>query len=657
MTIANTFASKLFVGFVAIAMMVTLAAPAQAATEEELQAQIDSLMATINALQSQVGQGATNVASGICPYAWTRSLSQGSTGGDVMKLQQFLNADPGTTVSVSGAGSVGAETEYYGPATAAAVSKFQVMYADSILTPLGLANGTGYFGPSTMAKANSLCTSAPVADDTMDDDSDDSSDDSDYELSGEGSLGDSDLKDGDDTDLEEGQEDAPVAELELTFENGDVLVKRIDVSLDQGTDDQWDTFETVSLWVDGDKVAEKDADSKGDYLGDEDDGILRFSGLNILGMEDEELTIVIAVTVQTGLDTVPDTWEVDVLNVRYTDADDVTSTDTLTLTETDFEIEAEGADDEVIIKSSSDDPDATTLQLDETKKSDYMTIFAFDIDTDDSTNDIEVNEIVVDVDSTEDGTIATSTALLVNDAMLVIDGEEYDDVTITVSGSRFTFDIDGDLVIDAGDRVTVEFQAEFLKLASTLEGATVQGEFVSIDAEGADDITATGAAQGDEHTLRTSGAVVEVTSTTETTKTNAADDTSDDEGVFTIKFDVTAFETDLFVTKSAASGTANSVGVNYIVQDSAGNQVGLPGAGTTTAALSSTAKTEGGKYKVNEGETKSFTLTVNFDPATTDFYQVQVYALNWSPTSGGAVTQQLTVPVEDFQTDAISVNN
>jgi hypothetical protein len=164
--IATNSVAKLAVVFTTVAMLFTLAAPAQAQiSTEELQDMINSLLQQIADLESQMGTGSGSgmgSTASVCPNTWTRSLSQGDTGLDVMKLQQFLNADAATQVAMSGAGSPGMETEYYGPATAAAVTKFQELYRADVLTPVNLVSGTGYFGPSTMAKANELCASAPT---------------------------------------------------------------------------------------------------------------------------------------------------------------------------------------------------------------------------------------------------------------------------------------------------------------------------------------------------------------------------------------------------------------------------------------------------------------------------------------------------------------
>src|SRR3989344_5557427 len=133
-------------------VMFTFATPARAQTLESLQAQIQALLAQISALQ-----GGTPTTSGAC-ITFTRNHSMGNTGGEVMDIQKFLNSASDTMVATTGAGSPGNETSYFGGLTKAAVVKFQNKYASSILTPVGLSAGTGYWGPSSRAKANALFT-------------------------------------------------------------------------------------------------------------------------------------------------------------------------------------------------------------------------------------------------------------------------------------------------------------------------------------------------------------------------------------------------------------------------------------------------------------------------------------------------------------------
>ena len=77
-----------------------------------------------------------------------RQLSLGVSGDDVKKLQEFLNNDPDTALSLTGTGSKGNETGYYGPLTAEAVGKFQIKHG--ILKSSNDA-GYGVVGPRTMA--------------------------------------------------------------------------------------------------------------------------------------------------------------------------------------------------------------------------------------------------------------------------------------------------------------------------------------------------------------------------------------------------------------------------------------------------------------------------------------------------------------------------
>lgn len=82
----------------------------------------------------------------------TLALKKGSVSGQVKVLQQMLNQDKDTRVSLSGAGSPGKETTLFGAATLVAIKKFQVKWG--IAKPGD--DGYGNLGPKTRAKLNAL---------------------------------------------------------------------------------------------------------------------------------------------------------------------------------------------------------------------------------------------------------------------------------------------------------------------------------------------------------------------------------------------------------------------------------------------------------------------------------------------------------------------
>jgi len=110
----------------------------KAVTIEELQNQIQQLQLLLAQLQGAQVPSSER-------YCFNSDLEYKMTSPDVKNLQIVLNKDPNTRVAVSGAGSPGQETNYFGSLTLAAVKKFQA--ANGIPT-------TGYVGPLTRAALN-----------------------------------------------------------------------------------------------------------------------------------------------------------------------------------------------------------------------------------------------------------------------------------------------------------------------------------------------------------------------------------------------------------------------------------------------------------------------------------------------------------------------
>ncbi len=104
----------------------------------------------VGALLAVVVAGTSASAS----MSWSRSLKVGSRGADVKDLQVFLNMCADSKVANSGAGSPGMESSYFGPATKAAVIKWQAAR--------GVTPASGLFGPLSRAKAAALQASTDV---------------------------------------------------------------------------------------------------------------------------------------------------------------------------------------------------------------------------------------------------------------------------------------------------------------------------------------------------------------------------------------------------------------------------------------------------------------------------------------------------------------
>ncbi len=126
---------------------------------KELEAKIVQLKAVLTALLSgksaSVFSPSPTTSTGAVTFSasdgsFTRDLELGAVGEDVRSLQEFLN-DQGYFVAVTGPGSHGNESTYFGPATQAALARFQATH--------GILPAAGRFGPTTRGRVIALCSS------------------------------------------------------------------------------------------------------------------------------------------------------------------------------------------------------------------------------------------------------------------------------------------------------------------------------------------------------------------------------------------------------------------------------------------------------------------------------------------------------------------
>lgn len=655
----QTIKSSAMAGVLALAIVITAVpiAPAQAQSTADLQAQIAALLAQIEQLQKKINVSTPSITL-------TRNLSVGTVGNDVRDLQRLLNSDSATQVAISGAGSPGNETTYFGPATQAAVIKYQNKYRSEILTPVGLTQGTGFVGASTRAHMNARSSvttpttptnpttpSTPTAPVTN--------------LDGEGDLDTFEIETADDDTIREATADAPIALVTLEADDGDIQISRMDIALapDSGNDerDPWDVFENISLWIDDEKLAERDIDSRSDFQ-DRDTGTVRFSGLDIVLEDGDEVEMTIAVSVQNGVDGAGANadWSVSVDSLRYKDAQNVVTTDTSTGDlgqSVDFSIVERGDGEELKFSSADNNPKERTVIVDDKNRTNNVTLLGYTIEA--LGNDIELDTLYVNVQT---GSAAYND--VVSDIRLKIGSKTFKKDKVVSTGDYnsnsvfVSFDIDKKVTIDEDDTEDVTVLVDLKATTNYTNGEIIMAQITSAErdmtkAKGSDDVESfSGSIVGKEQTLIAEGIFVSADDVKVSTKTLTNNSTI---GEFKIEFEVEAVEGDFYITdKASTSSLATIGGIQYSVDTTAGTPTSV------NASLSATAReSSNGVFIVREGRSETFTLTVTVDAASAGNHRVALESLRFSSNSDG-VTDGITYSVSPqniFRTGYQFINN
>ncbi len=252
--------------------------------------------------------------------------------------------------------------------------------------------------------------------------------------------------------------------------------------------------------------------------------------------------------------------------------------------------------------------DAHVIDIDDVDDTDNAEILAFTIENKGDV-DITVNDIPVVITTTGE----TDESVLLLGSTLWVDGDEISSDTV-VAGGAVVFE-DLDIAIDAGDSVDFVVAVDIQDTAGAADnGDTVQAT-VTVDDIDADDsegdvisnTDATGAAVGGAHGVFDAGMMVEYVSST-ATATPSGVATVDDTGTFKIVFDVTAFDSDVFIDASPIATETGIIGVGAAgFQDIDASTTSVAAGVIECASCDDTANTT---LRVVEGTTERFTVTI-----------------------------------------------
>lgn len=573
-------------------------------------ADLASLLARINELQAQL---AALTGSG-SSTSFTRDLTLGSTGSDVTALQNLLIG--------KGFGIPAGATGYFGAQTRSALAAYQ--------SANGIAPAAGYFGAITRARIGASVTPQPnpgtpgsPAKDLQ---------------GGAGSIDRARFVSGlNNEEVGEDQEDVEVAGLEVRASRGsDIEITAVTLNFDQGTasEDFEDYASEVSIWLDGEELARVDADEFEDD--DFEQTISLDRGAIIRRGDTGELVVAVSGNRTIDSEDLGDDWTVEFSSVRFRDAQNATVTNATTgdiggaTRSFSFESFATAAGAGLRISKGDDEiNDSRAVSVDDSSITKDEQIFSFKAEAE-GDSDLLIDEMTIDFDFT-----GTATALddVFSRLCLEMDGDRVSCENAPNDDSIAFDSLDIDL--DAGDEAEFVVVADVRKLddGSYAEGDTVTARITSserdlwdVEDETGEELSTSdmrGSASSEAISFFQSGILVKAVST----DTDSNDGQTS--GTFRIVVDVTAFGDDQFIYRGADNASSSSSGLLYTVYRN--------GAATSTDMalsdlVSSNATLVGGDYyRVDEGRTKRFTLTVTVDPDAAGLYSVELDAIRFDP--------------------------
>jgi len=654
---------RIFTGFVAIAMVLTLVgstvAPAQAATVDELQAMIAQLTAQLASLM-----GGSSVTAG---YQFSRDLTIGSTGTDVTELQKILVAKGYLVMPV------GVSMGYFGTLTKNAVAAWQ---AANLITP-----AVGYFGPKTrfalmammgpgtgpvtgpvVCPVGYVCTlpggstggiTTPGVEGTI--------------------TASVNPTPGSGTKLFEGDSKKVVMGVKLEAKLSDIKVERIKIDLDAVTvnsdQDLYNDIASMIYVLDGSTVLASMPLNSSTVVKDGTDYFITVSGMNFIVPKNTIKVLDIALDAQSSLDSTfnSDSWTlgVPVDGVRGVDGAGISQYSPTTAFNRSFTSEQNLSDTAAFqISVNTATPKSTTaIAADGTGKNelDGLELLRFDAKATD--DDVTLTDLVVDITRAGTTSTASSTTAYLYDGSTLVGSASVVGTSLTVMGATFT-DIDYVVPKDTTKTFSVKVDIDTAGTAATTFLAKIDTADVTAENAIGKSITETGSATGNTFTIHSIGPQFTLLSKSivkSSTPVNNNSATTTAQGTFTLK--IKAVGGDILFGTVASTSPAFGSSTTYF-------KTYLNSVATTLLVASSTdysAPSSGVVLSTNSfslAQNNEITIPVSFlfearttpqgVAVSTGSYAIGLEAITWI-SSGGLVTSTFMGGDLDWRTSSISL--
>ncbi len=605
--------------------------------------------------------------------AFNANLTVGSTGSDVSALQSWLISKGFNIPSIaSGAATPG----YFGQQTKTAVIAYQAS--------VGLPT-TGFVGPLTREKLNggavtttTTTTACPAGYTCTANPGTTPATTVTTTLSGtDGTIADvNTLSQYSNEEVGDGENDVKILGFEVeASKEGDIALRSVNVTFD-GSANSGSTrlnqyIDSVSVWMGSKKVGSANADdfnkdSSGVYS-----KTITLSGVSVKADATEKFYV--AVDAASNLDSGDisgDAWTVDVNNIRYEDGAGVVTTESTTgdlpilNTAISFVNFSTSADTEVKFSKDSSSPLASIVVVDDQDNTDDVLLLVGKIKVE-GTSDVVVDQLPITLSTAGD-----SVGALTGSLKLMIDGEEYTESVGLTAAQTGTVTFDNlDLTLDAGKTYTFKVLADINDTNNTGviatdfdEGDALVASFTAsnrnmadIENEEGDQLSdsseKSGTATGEGQEFRTNGIGLTLVSTA--TSVTAGTSVTDDVGLFTIKYKVTAIGDTVYI-----SSLATSAGLTYSV-DKSGTATTATSIAAALVNNTDTSLTIVGNYEIAEGDSETFTLTVSVPISSASGsgqYRNALTGVKWDTTDDTSMDNTYSSELDTFKTDYAVLN-
>ncbi len=461
--------------------------------------QLSDLQAVIAGLQAQIAalMGGSSAAPATSA-TFTRDLSMGATGDDVMALQLFLNTEVGTSLP---------GTKYFGALTKAALVKFQV--ANGV-------PGTGYMGPMTraaIAKKQAPVVVPPVT-----------------TTPGTGSTGSGittpgvegtltvtvNPTPGSGLTLREGDMKKSVLGLKLEAKLSDINVQRVKVDLGASTIVYNKLFKHIYLLDGSTVIAESDLNSS-TVVKDGSNYYITLAGFNALVAKDSTKVLTLALDAQSSIDSTYDSVAtygllIPAEGVRGVDGAGLNQTGpTSAFSRRTVTIDADALVDAATIsvsKNTSSPVSSTVIAADGTNNNekDLVSLLTFNLKG--TKSDLKVTDLVATISKGANGGTATATTAYLYDGDTVVGSAS------VASNQTATFsDIDYMVPADSTKTLTLKVDIRSANATAAVLTASVTGSSqVTVENTDGTSITPSGSATGEAISFRSAGAEISLNS-------------------------------------------------------------------------------------------------------------------------------------------------